>query len=109
MGRRSAAGRCAAQARVESLQLASKLECTVCRRLSDVTVNGSKELTNARGIGEARMIRNIERRKCSTKIGRRIALSTARCNGIPQHLADALLRSVRGFVLPTLFDAAKNF
>jgi hypothetical protein len=57
-----------------------ELECTVNRRLSDVTVDGSKELTNASGIDKSCMIGHGQRRQRSAKIGCRIAHCTPRCD-----------------------------
>jgi hypothetical protein len=83
-------------------------KCTVRRRLPDVSIDCPQQLADAAGISEGRMISDCERRECSAKVYRGITLSASCCNGIPKYLANPLLGSVRGLVLPTPFNSAQN-
>jgi hypothetical protein len=84
-------------------------KCTVRRRLPDVSIDCPQQLADAAGISEGRMISDCERRECSAKVYRGITLGASCCNGIPKYLANPLLGSMCGFVLPTPLNSAKDF
>lgn len=78
------------------------------RRLPAVSVDSSKQLTNAFRIRDRGMVTNHDRRECAFEVCRRIALRTTCRDGVAEHLACTLLRTVRGLVFPSRLQLPKR-
>jgi hypothetical protein len=73
-----------------------------------VDVDCPEQLANALRLEDGRMVPGLRRRESAAKIAGRIALGTARGDGVPKHLPTVLQGAVCGLLRTATLDPAKN-
>ena len=76
--------------------------------MANVPVDCAHQFAHSSWVGERRSANHNNRRERASQVCRRIAISPASSNRIPQHLTYALLRTVRRFVFTARFQAPHN-